>query len=564
MQLLLEFELKDFLRQEYPYENARCEWKEFKNLKNSFSSHEKDDVVSYVAAIANMDGGFLVIGVEDQTLNIVGTDVSKLTFNGQVANTQSAVFKLIEQCTNLPSEGLSIREFRTKDTNKIVWIIQIPKHHPRRPVYAHRKAWQRIEDSLVEMTPERLNVILEEPIPTAKDWSAQLVPNATINDLDEFALAKARLMFIKVHGSRISSEEIKSWSDETFLSKSGVMVEGKLTRAAIILLGKPEATFKLRPAVIEISWSRRDKNQEVVDFEHFSSPFILTVDQVLARIDNLTLREMPGGTLFPDTKQQYDDYTMRETLHNCIAHQDYTLQSRIIIVENPGFLYYVNGGSFLPGTLENALTTQGPQIHFRNACLCRAMVNFNMIDTIGRGIRKMFNEQRSRLFPMPDYDIDVANRRVAVTLYGGVIDERYCAILESEKNLTLQDCIWLDAVQKGRTINKEIALKLRKRGLIEGRDPNYRISLRIAKKIHQLPAYTKNKGLDTEKMKQMILQYLKNAGQDGAKRADIYEYLKDVMPHDKTVKQQNRMLSDLLDTMKNKHITVKGRYWFEL
>lgn len=512
-----------------------------------------------------MDGGFLVIGVEDRTLNIVGTDVSKLTFNGQVANTQSAVFKLVEQCTNLPSEGLSISEFITKDTNKVVWIIQIPKHHPRRPVYAHRKAWQRIEDSLVEMTPERLNVILEEPIPTAKDWSAQIVPNATINDLDELALAKARLMFKKVHGSRISPEEIKSWSDETFLSKSGVMIDGQLTRAAIILLGKPEASFKLRPAVVEISWSRRNKDQDVVDFEHFSSPFILTVDQVLARVDNLTFREMPGGTLFPDTKQQYDDYTMRETLHNCIAHQDYTLQERIILVENPGFLYYVNGGSFIPGTLENALTTQGPQIHFRNACLCRAMVNFNMIDTIGRGIRKMFNEQRSRLFPMPDYDIDAVNRRVAVTLYGSVIDERYCKILKNEKNLTLQDCIWLDAVQKGRKINKETALNLKKRGLIEGRGPNYRISLVIAKKIRQLSAYTKNKGLEAEKMKQMILQYLKNAGDEGAKRGALYEYLKDVMPHDKTVAQKNRMLSDLLDSMKKSElITIKGRYWFEL
>lgn len=68
-----------------------------------------------------MEGGHLVIGVKDKTLEIVGTDISRLTFNGQPANTQSATFKLTEQCTYLSSEGLSIEEFVTDDTNKRVW-----------------------------------------------------------------------------------------------------------------------------------------------------------------------------------------------------------------------------------------------------------------------------------------------------------------------------------------------------------------------------------------------------------------------------------------------------------
>ena len=118
---MLELELQQYLRREYPQENARCEWKEFKNLKNSFCGNEKDDVISYVSAIANMEGGHLVIGVKDKTLEIVGTDISRLTFNGQPANTQSATFKLTEQCTYLSSEGLSIEEFVTDDTNKRVW-----------------------------------------------------------------------------------------------------------------------------------------------------------------------------------------------------------------------------------------------------------------------------------------------------------------------------------------------------------------------------------------------------------------------------------------------------------
>lgn len=555
---MISQELQQYLLREFPQENACCEWKEMKNLKNSFAGDEKNDVISYVSAIANMEGGHLVIGVQDKTLEIVGTDLSRFNLNAQ-----SAVWKLLEHCTNLSSEGLSIDEYTTEDTYKTVWIIHIPKHLPRRPVYAHKKAWQRVEDSLVEMTQERLAAILEEPIFDAKDWSAEIVPNATLADLDELAVAKARVMFKKVHASKIPAEEIDAWTVEELLCNSGIMTDGKLTRASIILLGKPVSVFKLRPAVIEVTWTLRDERQEVIDYEHFTAPFILTVDQILGKIRNLTMRELPGGTLFPETMKQYDDYTIREALHNAIAHQDYTLQQRINFVENPGFLYYVNGGSFIPGTLQKALATKGPQRHFRNECLCRAMVNFNMIDTVSRGIKKMFNEQWRRHFPMPDYEIDAINKEVGVKIYGNTINEKYTKLLKENKTLTLEDCILLDAVQKGHRIAEDDVLALLDRGLLEGDTSEYIISLDIAKKTKQLPDYTRNRGLDKAKLQQMILQYLQNAGSVGAKRDAIFEYLKEVLPKTKTQEQQERMVGNILAEMKEVDIIMtKGRIWY--
>lgn len=551
-------ELQQYLLREFPQENARCEWKEMKNLKNLFAGDEKNDVISYVAAIANMEGGHLVIGVQDKTLEIVGTDLSKFNLNAQ-----SAVWKLLEHCTNLSSEGLSIDEYTTEDSHKTVWIIHIPKHLPRRPVYVHKKAWQRVEDSLVEMTPERLAAILEEPVFEAKDWSAEIVPNAVLTDLDELAVAKARVMFKKVHASKIPAEEIDAWTVEELLSNSGIMIDGKLTRAAIILLGKPVSVFKLRPAVVEVTWTLRDERQEVVDYEHFTAPFILTVDQILSKIRNLTMRELPGGTLFPETMKQYDDYTIREALHNAIAHQDYTLQQRINFVENPGYLYYANGGSFIPGTLQNVLTTKGPQRYFRNECLCRAMVNFNMIDTVSRGIKKMFNEQWKRHFPMPDYEIDALNKEVGVKIYGNTINEKYTELLKENNTLTLEDCILLDAVQKRHRISEKDVVALLNRGLLEGDTSEYNISLDIAKKTRQLPYYTHNRGLDKAKLQHMILQYLQNAGSVGAKRDAIFDYLRDVLPRNKTPEQQERMVGNILAEMKEAEIViVKGRIWY--
>lgn len=118
---MTELELQQYLLREYPQENARCEWKEFKNLKNSFCGDEKNDVISYVSAIANMDGGDLVIGVHDKTLEIVGTD----TYN---YDKQKAILRLTERCVNLSTEDLYIDEFITDDTNRKVWVIHIPRH----------------------------------------------------------------------------------------------------------------------------------------------------------------------------------------------------------------------------------------------------------------------------------------------------------------------------------------------------------------------------------------------------------------------------------------------------
>ncbi len=527
---------------------------EFKKAENSF---DFDDLGKYFSALSNeanlrgLDFAWLIFGYDEKKHEIVGTSYK---------NGESALNNLKHDFAQHTTDGQTFREIVPIEVDgKRILMFKIPAS-PRNIVMKWKGiAFGRDGESLKPLNQSKMDEIRHQtPEP---DWSAELVPNATIDDLDEVAIAKARKMFKKVH-SRIPAEEVNRWSTEEFLSKCELMVDGKLTRAAIILLGKMFSDSKLRPAVAEVTWTLRDEKQDVVDYEHFSVPFILTVDEILAKIHNLTLREMPGGTLFPDTMKQYDDYTIREALHNCIAHQDYTLRQRINFVENPGFLYYANGESFIPGTLENALATNGPQRFFRNACLCKAMVHFNMIDTVSRGIKKMFTEQMERRFPMPDYEIDNEKKEVAVRIYGNAINERYTKLLKDNDNLTLHDCISIDAIQKGHRIDEEIAQDLMKRGLIEGEAPNYTISLGVAKASKQLPGYTRVRGLERDKLKQMILQYIQNTGSDGAKRDAILEYLQGTLPSRNTYEQNETLIYHLLSELsKAGLIEANGKIW---
>src|SRR5690606_553589 len=124
------------------------------------------------------------------------------------------------------------------------------------------------------------------------------------------------------------ANEVDKWDNATFLTKTKLINNGLLTRAAIILLGKPESSVYLKPANPQISWVLYDKDKVEKDYEHFSPPYILSVNAVYGKIRNLKYRYMKDGTLFPEEVDQYDPQNIREALSNCIAHMDYTTGGR--------------------------------------------------------------------------------------------------------------------------------------------------------------------------------------------------------------------------------------------
>ena len=175
----------------------------------------------------------------------------------------------------------------------------------------------------------------------------------------------------------------------------------------------------------------------------------------------------------------------------------------------------------------------------------------------------MFTEQWQSRFPMPDYEIDNDKQQVAVRIYGTSINERYTNMLKNNDSLTLWDCISLDAIQKGHRIDETVAQDMIQRGLIEGEAPNYRISLTVAKKTKQLSGYTRVVGLERDKIKHMVLQYIQNAGSDGAKRSDIMEYLGGTLPNRNTPEQNLKLLGNIMGEMNQEGlIETKNRLWF--
>ncbi len=531
---------------------------EFKKAEFDYSFDKLGKYFSALSNEANLRDkpcGWLIMGIWDKKTQITGTNYK---------NDEAALNKLKHDLAQQVTDGMTFRNiYEITVTGKRVLMFEIPAAPRNTIVKFQGIAYARDGESLVTLNQDKYDSIrFQNPYP---DWTAVLVESATIADLDELALATARIMFKKVHSATIPASEVDEWSTEEFLTHSEMMRDGKLTRAAILLLGQPLALQKIHPANAQITWIWRDKNGEVMDYEHFSIPYILTSDKIFSKIRNRTMRELPGGTLFPDTMKQYEDYSVREALNNALAHQDYGLESRVVVEENEDFLFYSNRGDFIPKSIERVLKDKSAQKVYRNKCLTRGMVHFNMIDTVGRGIPKMFSEQRRRFFPMPEYVIDPQEKTVSVTIYGVSSGDAYADLLKSDSSLSLMECLWLDAVRQHKPITKEAAKHLKERNLIEGKAPHYNIALSVAQKAQQVGHYTKETGLNKDAITKLVLQLAHNADKDGFKRADVLEVLDQVLPARMSKDQKLRNITTLLMELYQEEFITKssnGKVWF--
>jgi len=435
---------------------------------------------------------------------------------------------------------IEIHEVHRDD--KRILMFEIPPATRGVPTAWKGHFYGRDGESLGPLNPYEHDTIRAQILP---DWSAQVVPGARLDALDPNAVAFARHQYAIKYPGR--AEEMRAWDDATFLNKAKVCIQGKVTNTALLLLGKEDSSHLLAPAVAQVSWILRDGKGTDLDYAHFGMPLILAVDQLLAKIRNLTVRHLPSGTLFPREVTQYDPWVMREMLHNCIAHQDYALRGRISVVEGPDSLLFTNVGTFIPGSVEDMIRSDAPPAVYRNKFLADAMVNLNMIDTIGSGIKKMFQIQQNRSFPMPDYDLEKPNQ-VSVWLTGRILDERYTSLLLGLLDVDLWDAIALDKVQKKKRLRDEEFKRLKRQGLVEGRRPNLFVAAHVADAVGARAAYIKNRAFDSEFYEKMVMSYLGKYGE--ATRQDIDELLLAKLSDALNRKQKKSLISNLLQKMR--------------
>ena len=521
---------------------------EFKEAKNNYDFSKLGKYFSALSNEANLCSkpyGWLVFGIKDNDHSIVGTqyrserkDLDKL--KGEIANkTSNRISFIAIHEVNLP-EGRVI-------------LFQIPSAPKGIPIAFDGHYYARDGEELVPLNIEKIERIRAQA--TKEDWSAAIVPAATLEDLDEDAIALARKNFKNKFPDK--ADEVDLWDNITFLNKAKVTSKGKITRTALILLGKDESEHLLNPADVKIRWKLMDELNNDIDYEIFGIPLILSVEKVFAKIRNIKYRYMQEGTIFPTEVAKYEPFSIREAINNCIAHQDYTKNARINVIEMPDQLIFTNQGSFIPGNVEKVVIEDSPEEFYRNRFLATAMFNLKMVDTAGGGIKKIYNFQRARFFPLPDYDL--ANDKVKMVLSGKILDLEYARLLAQNKDLTLEEIMMLDKVQKKLPLTDFEEKHLKSKKLIEGRKPNFFISLKVAQKTGQKADYTKNKGFDKQYYLDLIIKAIKQHKE--LSRKEIDDLLWNKLPDWMSDKQKKNKVNNLIaELSRNKIITNTGTF----
>jgi ATP-dependent DNA helicase RecG len=520
---------------------------EFKEAKNQF---DKDKLGQYFSALSNeanlkkKSQAWLVLGVKNDK-TIVGTTISEKQLNE---------YKL--EIANHTSPKLSFTDVhRLIYQDKVVLLMEIPSAPQGMPVSWKGFWYGRDGESLGSLNMVEMDAIRNQV--KSLDWSAQIIPDASIQDLSEVAIKKAREQFT-IKNPNLSNE-ISEWDDLTFLNKAKITIQNKITNTTILLLGKPESEHFINPATAKITWILKDKDGVEKDYQHFVCPLLLNVEKIYGKIRNLKYRYLQDGSLFPEEVDQFDPYIIREALNNCIAHQDYTFGGKINVVEREdGVLTFLNLGSFIPLSIEKVINSDSPESKYRNPFLANAMVGLNMIDTIGSGIKKMFLIQKNKYFPLPDFD--TTNNKVQVQITGKIVDINYARKIAQMPVLTLNEIILLDKVAKHKLLNDTEIATLKSKKLIEGRKPNFHISSNVANVTGDRTDYIRQRGIDDSYCQKLITDYLQKF--KVGKRENFEKILLDKLPDVLDIIQKKNKIKNNLQSLKKQGIIEPlGKSW---
>lgn len=512
---------------------------EFKQASGDFDTDRIGEYFSALSNEANLrsaERAWLVFGVNDRSRSVVGTgyrrDANRLQgLKMQIAQgaEPSITFRNIHELVHAGARVL---------------LFEVPPAPRGMPIAWKGHYFARAGESLTSLGLDKLDEIRRQTLLT--DWTAHRVAGATLAHLDERALRAARESFAGKYANRFDGREVRNWPLDAFLDRAKLTQDGKLTRATLLLLGKSEAAHLLLPHPAQLTWKLEGPERA---YEHFGPPFLLNTSALYKRVRNIQVRILPEDSLLPVEVAKYDQRVVLEAIHNCIAHQDYARNGRIVVTEQSDRLVFENEGSFFEGQPEDYVAGNKTPRRYRNPFLAQAMAELNMIDTMGYGIHEMHKGQARRYMPLPDYDLSQPGS-VRMTIYGGVVDPAYSRLLIQKTDLPLDDVLALDRVQKRLPIEDAVAKRLRHGGLIEGRKPNYHVSAAIAKATAGQADYIRMRAQDDVFYAKLLTDYLEKFGE--ANRVEINRLLLGKLSEALDQKQKINKINNLLTKLRRR------------
>lgn len=485
---------------------------EFKEAKKHF---DFELLVKYCAALANEGGGKMILGITDKyPRRIVGSQAF-----GNLERTKSGLIERLH--LRIDAEIINHPDGR-------IIVFNVPSRPMGYPLHYNGAYWMRSGDTLVPMTPDMLKRIFDECGP---DYSAEICGDMTISDLDASAIRLFRQKWYDKSGS----DSVLRFSDEQILADAELTIDGRITYAALILLGSQKALARCLPqSELIFEYRSGDSSGAAQQRIEYRKGYFLYQDE-LWQIINLRndIQHFHEGLFLRDIKT-FNEIAVREGIQNAISHRDYRMAGSIFVRQYPRRIEIASPGSLPPGiTLRNILWRQSP----RNRRIAEALSRCGMVERSGQGMNLMYEECIRESKPQPDF-AGTDDFQVAVTLYGTIRDPRFVKFLEKIgqerlSDFTTEDFLLLDIIRREQTIPDNLKYRvshLLDQGALEsigrGKGSRYILSRNFYDFVGKKGAYTRKRGLDRDTNKALLLKHIV----DNKKTGSQLNELKQVLP----------------------------------
>ena len=483
-------------------------------FKTAASGYQFEDLVKYCVALANEGGGVMVLGVTDRRpRQVVGTQAFL-----EPGRTEAGLFEQLRR-------RIQIEEYI--HDGKRVLLFHIPGHLPGTAWQHKGTFWMRAGDALVPMTDEQLRRIHEE---TGPDFSAEFCAEAHLNDLDQNAVDVLRRLWQR----KSPEQNLAIRSEEQLLTDAEFIVDGRLTYAALILLGKREALGRyLGQAEIIFEYRSGEAPGPAAERREFRMGFLPVLDEIW-RLINLRndLQHFQQG-LFVWDVPTFNERAVREAVLNAVSHRDYRSSGSVFIRQYPRRIEIVSPGGFPPGiTPENILWQQNP----RNRRIAEVLSKCGLVERAGQGLDLIFRECIKQSKRLPDFSRTDAHF-VWLTLYGEILDPEFLRFLEEigQERMAMfstDDFLVVDIVRRGQLVPDILesrAEHLLEQGIIErhgrGRAAHMLLSRQFYRHLGKAGVYTRKRGLDRETNKALLQKHIGDNQTVGAKMEELRQVL---------------------------------------
>ena len=497
---------------------------EFKSDRGPLNDH---DLLDTVVCMANAEGGWLFIGVEDDstvtglhpehqaqpellTALVASRTVPSLTVEARFEHLSTGNQSLAIAVLHVPTASQPVA---TSDGRLLVRYLDVHGKPGCRPLYPHELSSWRADRGQVDITAQ--------PLPTAR-WE----------DLDTVEFARLRRMVESYRGDAV----LLDLDDQELARALGLAVTvGNAmtpTLAGLLLVGR-ETALRAHVPGHEVAFQVL-RDMEVVTNEFYHWPLLRIVERIMQAFEIRNEEREVNVGLFRVGIPAYDPRGFREALNNALTHRDYHRLGAVHIQLYNDRVVASNPGGFVNGVRLDNILQVGPRP--RNPRLADCFKRVGLVERTGRGVNIIYAGQLRNGRRPPSY-AQSTDTSVTVTLYGGPADLDFVQLVLAHENqqgrvLSVSQLLVLEHVYRERDIDTPTAARIiqltesEARMILEGlvevglferrgtrRGRMYHLSAGVYRELGKPAAYVRTRGFEPLQMEQMILQYVQAHGE---------------------------------------------------